>query len=35
MQELAQSTINVLAWFIQPFALMLVLSWIVSLFRRD
>lgn len=35
MQELAQTTINVLAWFLQPFALVLVINWVISLFRRD
>lgn len=33
MQELAQSTIDVIAWFLQPFAIMLCISWVVSLFN--
>lgn len=33
MEALAQSTIDVLAWFLQPFAVVLVISWVVSLFR--
>lgn len=33
MEALAQATIDVLAWFLQPFAVVLVISWVVSLFR--
>ena len=35
MQVLAQATIDTLAWFLQPFAYVLVISWAISLFRRD
>lgn len=35
MQILAQATIDTLAWFLQPFAYVLVISWAISLFRRD
>ena len=35
MQVLSQATIDVLTWFLQPFAYVLVISWAVSLFRRD
>ena len=35
MQVLVQATIDVLTWFLQPFANVLVISWAVSLFRRD
>lgn len=33
MQELAQTTIDIIAWFLQPFAIMLCISWVVSLFN--
>lgn len=32
MLELVQATIDIMAWFLQPFAIMLVLGWLVSLF---
>lgn len=32
MLELAQATIDIAAWFLQPFAILLVLGWLVSLF---
>lgn len=32
MEELVQVTIDVIAWFLNPFAVMLVVGWIVSLF---
>lgn len=35
MQELAQATIDVLAWFLAPFSIVLVVNWVVSLFRKD
>lgn len=35
MEELAQITIDVLAWFLQPFAAVLAIYWVVSLFRRN
>lgn len=31
---LAQSFVDVLAWFLLPFAVMLAVTWVVSLFRR-
>lgn len=34
MQELAQMTVDTVAWFLQPFAFMLVVSWLVSLFNN-
>lgn len=34
MQELAQVTIDVCAWFLTPFAILCVLSWVISFFRR-
>lgn len=33
MQDLAQATIDVMAWFLLPFALVTAVSWVVSLFR--
>jgi len=33
MQDLAQMTIDIIAWFLQPFAIMLCLAWVVSLFN--
>lgn len=35
MQELAQVTIDVLAWFLQPFSVVLAVYWVVSLFRKN
>jgi uncharacterized membrane protein len=35
MEDLAQITIDVLAWFIQPFAFVLIVFWVTGLFRRD
>lgn len=35
MELLAQSTVDVLTWFLKPFAVILVINWVVSLFRRD
>lgn len=32
MEQLTQVTIDVLAWFLGPFAVMLVVGWLVSLF---
>lgn len=34
-QQVAQSMINFLAWFLMPFAIFLTVEWLVSLFRRD
>lgn len=31
---LAQSFVDVLAWFLVPFALIVAVSWVASLFRR-
>ncbi len=33
MQELAQATIDIIAWFLAPFAIMLCISWVCSLFN--
>lgn len=33
MEQLVQSTIDVLAWFLMPFAVVVVVSWVVSLFK--
>lgn len=35
MEQLAQATIDVLGWFLVPFAYILVINWVISLFRRD
>lgn len=35
MELLAQATIDVMAWFLQPFAYVLVIYWVISLFRKD
>lgn len=35
MQDLVQVTIDVMAWFLAPFAVVLAVNWVVSLFRRD
>lgn len=32
MEELMQVTIDVIAWLLQPFAIMLAVGWVVSLF---
>lgn len=34
MNELAQVTIDVCAWFLAPFAILCAVSWVVSFFRR-
>lgn len=34
MLLLAQSFVDVIAWFLVPFAFMLVISWVISFFRR-
>lgn len=34
MIELAQAFIDVLAWFLYPFAVIVAVTWVVSLFRR-
>lgn len=33
--ELAQATVDVLTWFLQPFAVVVAINWVVSLFRRS
>lgn len=33
MEQLGQATIDVLAWFLQPFCLVMAVSWVVGLFR--
>lgn len=32
MEELVQATIDIIAWFLVPFATLLVAGWLVSLF---
>lgn len=32
MLEIAQATVDLIAWFLQPFAVLIVVSWLVSLF---
>lgn len=32
---LTQATIDLIAWFLIPFAVMLAVEWVVGLFRRD
>ena len=34
MVQLAQAFIDVLAWFLVPFATIVGVTWVVSLFRR-
>lgn len=34
MVQLAQAFVDVLAWFLLPFALVVAVNWLVSLFRR-
>lgn len=34
MEQLAQAFIDVLAWFLMPFATIVGVTWVVSLFRR-
>lgn len=34
MEILAQAFIDVLAWFLVPFATILAISWVMSFFRR-
>jgi len=33
--EMTQYTINFLAWFLLPFATIVAVEWVVSLFRND
>ena len=33
MEELAQAFVDVLAWFLAPFSLVMAVSWVVGLFR--
>ena len=33
--EMTQNLINFLAWFMIPFAVFVVVDWIISLFRND
>lgn len=35
MEQLAQAFVDVLAWFLIPFATILAVTWVVSLFRRQ
>lgn len=35
MEQLAQVIIDVLAWFLRGFAVILVINWLISLFRMD
>lgn len=32
--QLAQAIVDVLAWFLAPFAIILAVYWVVSLFRK-
>lgn len=32
---MTQATIDLLAWFLLPFAVILVVEWVIGLFRRD
>lgn len=32
---MTQATIDLVAWFLVPFAFMLVIEWVVRFFRRD
>lgn len=34
MADFAQAIVDVLAWFLAPFAVILVVTWVTSLFRR-
>ena len=34
MLQLAQAFVDVLAWFLIPFATILAVTWVASLFRR-
>lgn len=33
MFQLAQTTLDILAWFLYPFAVCLVITWVVNMFR--
>lgn len=35
MTEFAQAIIDVLTWFVQPIAYIIVIYWVISLFRKD
>lgn len=35
MLDFAQSIVDVMAWFVQPIAYVIVIYWVVSLFRKD
>ena len=32
--ELVQATIDILAWYLAPFAVVVAVSWVVSMFRN-
>lgn len=34
MEALAQATVDFLAWFLLPFAIILVVEWVIRLFPR-
>lgn len=33
--NLTQAMINLLAWFLTPFAVIMVIEWVVGLFKHD
>lgn len=35
MEQFAQLTIDILSWFLLPFAVILAVNWAISLFRKD
>lgn len=34
-EQIAQAAIDLIAWFLLPFAFMLAVEWVVGLFRYD
>lgn len=34
-QQVAQAAVDVVTWFLWPFAGVLVIEWVIGLFRRD
>jgi len=33
--QIAQVAVDVITWFLAPFAAVLAIEWVISLFRRD
>lgn len=33
--QIAQAAVDVLTWFLAPFAVVLAIEWVIGLFRRD